>query len=103
MISKERHKGNKEIEECVCCEGRCNAHCPHEKNTGELYFLSKGKYSKGNTEEHNIKMGKILDGLPMSLAQTEHEQIWHQWPNYVPKIITCSMTENQHRIPNKIW
>ena len=30
-------------------------------------------------------MGKILDGLPMSLGQTQHEQICHQWPNSVPK------------------
>ena len=37
----------KEIEECVCCEGRYNTHCPYEKNTGELYYPSKGKYSKG--------------------------------------------------------
>ena len=30
-------------------------------------------------------MGKILDRLPTSLWQTQHEQIWHQWPNSVPK------------------
>ena len=28
-------------------------------------------------------MGKILGGLPMSLGQTQQEQIWHQWPNSV--------------------
>ena len=22
---------NKEIDKCVCCEGRCNTHCPYEK------------------------------------------------------------------------
>ena len=30
-------------------------------------------------------MGKILDRLSVSLGQTQHEQIWHQWPNSVPK------------------
>ena len=69
---------NKEIEECVHCESRCNAHCPYEKNTVELYDPSKGKCSKGNAQKHNSKMGKILDGLPMSLGQTQQEQIWHQ-------------------------
>ena len=55
------------------------------KIIGELYYPSKGKYSKGNVQKCNSKMGKILDGLPMSLGQTQHEQIWHQWPNSVPK------------------
>ena len=30
-------------------------------------------------------MGKILDGLPMSLVQSQHEQMGHQWPNPVVK------------------
>ena len=31
---------NKEIEECVCCEGRCNTHCLFEKNNRRaLLFL----------------------------------------------------------------
>ena len=49
---------NKENEHC---ENRFNAHCPYEKNTGELYYPFKGKYSKGNAQKHKSKMGKILD------------------------------------------
>ena len=60
-------QANKKIKECVGCEGRCNTHCPHEKNTGVPYYSSKN-YSKGNTQEHNSKVGKILDGLPLSLG-----------------------------------
>ena len=78
---------NKEIEECVSCESRCNTHCPHKKNTGELYCPSKGKYSKGNAQKHNSKMGRILDGLPMSLGQTQHEQIWHLHYNREQKMV----------------
>ena len=47
-------------------------------------------------------MGKVLNELPMSLGQTQQEQIWHQWPNSVPKMIACITMENQHRIPKKI-
>ena len=64
----------------------CNIHCLYEKNTGELYYPSKGKYSKGNTQECNSKVGVILDGLPISLGHTQHEQIRHQQPSSVPKI-----------------
>ena len=27
-------QANKEIEECIHCEDRCNTHCPHEKYSG---------------------------------------------------------------------
>ena len=70
--------------------------CPYEKNAGKLYYPFKGKYSKGNPQKHNSKMGKILDELPMSLGQTQQEQIQNQWPNSVPKMITCFAMENQY-------
>ena len=38
----------------------------------------------------------------MCLGQTQQEQIWHLWPNSVPKMITCITTENQHRNSNKM-
>ena len=71
---------------------------PHKKNTREPYYPLGG-----NTQEHNGKVSKILDGLPMSLGQAQHEQISHQWPNSVAKMITYTMTEIKNRIPNKKW
>ena len=52
---------------------------------GEPHYPSKGKSSRGNAQNHNSKIGKILDGLPMSIGQIQHEQIWHQWPNSMSK------------------
>ena len=63
-----RTQANREVEEHACCEGRCNTHCPHKKNIGEPYYPLEG-----NTKEHNSKAGKMLDGLPMSLGQAQHE------------------------------
>ena len=73
-------QANREIKEHICCEGRCNTHCPHKKNTGELYYPLEG-----NIQEHISKMSKFLDGLPMSLGEAQHEQIRNQWPNSVVK------------------
>ena len=61
-------QANREIKEHVCCEGRCNTHCPHKKNTREPYYPSEG-----NTQKYNSKVSKILDGLPISLGQVQHE------------------------------
>ena len=43
-------------------------HCCHKKNIGEPYYPLEG-----NTQEHDSIAGKILDGLTMSLGQTQHE------------------------------
>ena len=90
---------NQEIEKCICCKSKCNTHCPYEQNIVVPHCSSKGKSPRGNARNYNSKMGKILDGLPVSLGQTQHEQIQHQWPNSVPKRITCITMENQHKIP----
>ena len=42
---------NKEIEGCVCCKSRCNAHCLYKENIGEPCCFSKGIYSKGNIQK----------------------------------------------------
>ena len=76
---------DQEIEKCIWCKSRCNACCHYEKNIGEPNYSSKGKSSRENAQNYNSKMGKILDGLPVSLGQTQHEHIQHQWPNFVPK------------------
>ena len=70
-----RMQGNRGIREYVCCEGRCDMHCPHKRNTKESYYPSEG-----NTQKCNSKASKILGGLPMSLGQVQHKQIRHQWP-----------------------
>ena len=46
---------NKEIEDCVHCESRCNAHCPYEKNTRELYYPSKGNTQKEMLKNLTVK------------------------------------------------
>ena len=73
-------QANREIRECVCCEGRNNTHCTHKRNTREPYYPSKG-----NPHKHNGKTSKILDGLPISLGQVQHKQIRHKWPKSVAK------------------
>ena len=40
-------QANREIRECVCCEGRCNTHCSHKESTREPYYPSDG-----NTQKH---------------------------------------------------
>ena len=65
-------QANREIKVCVCCEGRCNTHCPHKKNTREHYYPLEG-----NTQECNSKASMILNGLPVSLGQAQHKQIRH--------------------------
>ena len=42
---------------------------------------------KENSQMEMLKniTSKILDELPMSLSQTQKEQIWYQCPNSVPK------------------
>ena len=69
---------NQEIEKCICHKSRYNTHCPHEENIGESHYSPKGKSPRRNTQNDKSKMAKILDGLPMSLGQTQHEQIWHE-------------------------
>ena len=71
---------NREIDECVCCEGRCNTHSPHKKNTREPYHPLEG-----NTQKCNSEVSKILGGLLISSGQVQQEQIRYQWPKSVVK------------------
>ena len=57
----------------MTCGGRCNTCCSHKKNTSptrEPYYPLEG-----NMQNFKGKVNKILDGLPISLGQVQHEQI----------------------------